>query len=168
MEDLNLVRWLLATFSVGALMLLLIWGLKKINIAKLSGGGKKYIKVLDSTPVDHKRRLILAECQGQRHLILIGGESDVVVQNYPKKTTFNRRVKTKGSEGAPKVVAKGKEWLAERIIEIAKEHDIYIKKDADLVEILEKIELDQEIPVEIYTVVAEIFSYLYNLNKEKK
>jgi flagellar biosynthesis protein len=74
-----------------------------------------------------------------------------------------------GEEDAvPKVSAKGKGWLAEKIIEIAKEHDLPIRTDADLVEILEKVELDQEIPLEVYAVVAEIFAYIYRVNQQKK
>ena len=71
----------------------------------------------------------------------------------------------KSKNEAPHVAAKGKGWLADKIIAIATEHDIPIKSDADLVEILEKVEIDQEIPLEVYTVVAEIFAYLYKTNK---
>lgn len=68
---------------------------------------------------------------------------------------------------APQVAAKGSGWLAEKIIAVAKEHKIHIHEDADLVEVLEKVELDQEIPLEVYSVVAEIFSYIYKVNKSK-
>lgn len=74
-----------------------------------------------------------------------------------------------GEEDAvPKVAAKGKGWLAEKIIEIAKQNDLPIRSDADLVEILEKVELNQEIPLEVYAVVAEIFAYIYRVNQQKK
>jgi flagellar biosynthesis protein len=71
-------------------------------------------------------------------------------------------------DAVPKVSAKGKGWLAEKIIEIAKQHNLPIRTDADLVEILEQVELNQEIPLEVYAVVAEIFAYIYRVNQEKK
>lgn len=73
----------------------------------------------------------------------------------------------KGTEDVPRIVAKGKGELAQRIIELAEEHGLHIHKDADLVEVLEKVELNDAIPLEVYAVVAEIFAYLYRLNKEK-
>lgn len=74
----------------------------------------------------------------------------------------------KGSDAAPTLAAKGRGELAKKIIALAKEHDIPIQADADLVEILEKVELEQEIPLEVYAVVAEIFAYLYKINDKRK
>ena len=71
-------------------------------------------------------------------------------------------------DSAPKVVAKGHAHMAEKILEIAHNYDIPVYQDADLVTILEHIEVDQEIPLEVYSVVAEIFAYLYRINKMKR
>lgn len=71
-------------------------------------------------------------------------------------------------QDVPRVVGKGRAWLADKIIEIAKEHNIPLHKDEDLVEILDKLEVDQEIPLEVYAVVAEVFAYLYKVNKQRK
>lgn len=68
---------------------------------------------------------------------------------------------------APKVVAKGQGKSAQNIIQLAKEHDVPLKKDENLVELLSKVELDEEVPPQMYKAVAEIFSFLYKLNKEK-
>ena len=68
-------------------------------------------------------------------------------------------------ERAPRVVAKGKGYLAEKIIEIAKKHGIPIKYEPDLVQILSKLDLDQEVPPSLYRAVAEIFAFVYRLNK---
>lgn len=48
---------------------------------------------------------------------------------------------------APTLVAKGKGDIAKNIIKLAQENNIPIKKDADLVELLSKLEIDQEIPL---------------------
>ncbi len=72
-----------------------------------------------------------------------------------------------GVDSAPKVTAKGHGKVAERIIAIAKEAGVPIHEDSDLVEVLGKLELYQEIPPETYTVVAEILAWVYGLNAEK-
>ncbi|MFZ2587043.1 MAG: EscU/YscU/HrcU family type III secretion system export apparatus switch protein [Alphaproteobacteria bacterium] len=74
----------------------------------------------------------------------------------------------RAKDAAPMLTAKGRGAVAERIIEVAKANNIPIQSDADLVEILEKVEIDTEIPLEVYTVVAEIFSFLYKANAAKK
>lgn len=73
----------------------------------------------------------------------------------------------KEKSAAPKVVAKGKGAVAQNIIKIAQEHELPIKKDADLVELLSKIEIDKEIPPNLYKAVAQIFSFIYNITNKK-
>jgi flagellar biosynthesis protein len=67
---------------------------------------------------------------------------------------------------APHVVAKGKGASAENIIKIAQLHNLPIKEDADLVELLSKVELDREVPEKLYVAVAEVFSFLYKITKK--
>jgi len=69
---------------------------------------------------------------------------------------------------APKVVASGKGDIANHIIKLAQEHDIFIKKDADLVELLSKIEINKEIPPMLYKAVAEVFSFIYKITDDKR
>ncbi|MGQ9628732.1 MAG: EscU/YscU/HrcU family type III secretion system export apparatus switch protein [bacterium] len=66
---------------------------------------------------------------------------------------------------APMVTAKGKGYIAERIIEIAEEHDIPIREDPDLVEVLSKVDVGAQIPPELYQVVAEILAFVYRMNE---
>jgi flagellar biosynthesis protein len=73
----------------------------------------------------------------------------------------------KDKDRAPKVMAKGKGLIAERIIKIAEENELPIKKDEDLVELLTKIEIDQEIPDNLYKAVAEVFSFIYKITNKK-
>ena len=70
-------------------------------------------------------------------------------------------------DNAPKVLASGAGEIANKIISLAKEHDIPIKEDPDLIEILSKVEVDQEIPPNLYKAVAEIFSFLYKITNKK-
>ncbi len=73
-----------------------------------------------------------------------------------------------GKDRAPKIAAKGAGRVADKIIEIAKEHDIPVKDDADLVEVLAKLDIEQEIPADVYVVVAELLAFVYSLNSRKK
>lgn len=65
---------------------------------------------------------------------------------------------------APVVSAKGQGRLADKIIALAQEHGVPIKEDPDLVEILARLEVDQEIPPDLYLVVAEILAFVYKAN----
>jgi len=65
---------------------------------------------------------------------------------------------------APKVVAKGRGAIAEKIIELAKENNIPLKSDPGLVQILSKLDIDEQIPVELYKAVAEILAFVYSAN----
>ena len=67
---------------------------------------------------------------------------------------------------APRVAAKGKGLLAEKIIQLARKHRIPIREDPDLVGILAKLDLEEEIPPEAYRVVAEILAFIYSLHKK--
>ncbi len=73
----------------------------------------------------------------------------------------------RSQDNAPKVLASGAGEIANKIINLAKEHDIPIKEDPDLIEILSKVEVDQEIPPNLYKAVAEIFSFLYKITNKK-
>ena len=74
----------------------------------------------------------------------------------------------KEKDPAPKVVAKGKGEIAENIIKIAEEQGITIRSDSNLVEILEKINIDAIIPLEAYSAVAEILNFIYKANAKAK
>ncbi|MDQ1316402.1 MAG: flagellar biosynthesis protein [Candidatus Poribacteria bacterium] len=71
------------------------------------------------------------------------------------------------TDSAPVVKAKGMGIIADRIIEIAKENNVPTREDPDLVELLMQIDVDKEIPPELYKVVAEILAFVYRLNNLK-
>lgn len=66
--------------------------------------------------------------------------------------------------GAPRVTAKGKGHTAERILELAREHDIPLREDPVLVELLAKVGLGDEIPPALYRAVAEVIAFAYLLS----
>ncbi len=64
---------------------------------------------------------------------------------------------------APKVIAKGKGLIAEQIIALAEEHDIHIHENPELLEVLIRLELGDEIPETLYKAIAEVIAFAYNL-----
>ena len=71
-------------------------------------------------------------------------------------------------EAVPRITAKGRDELARRIVEVAREHGVTIREDADLVDILEALDVDSLIPIEAYMAVAEILAYVYRENARQK
>lgn len=71
-------------------------------------------------------------------------------------------------DSAPKVVAKGRGYVAEKIIEVAKEHGVPLREDITLVEVLSKLDLYEEIPIELYKAVAEILVFVYKIRGKVK
>ena len=69
-------------------------------------------------------------------------------------------------DDAPRLTAKGKGLVAERIIELARQHDIPIRSDRALVQILSKLDMDQHIPPELYRAVAEVLAFVYSSNEK--
>ncbi len=67
---------------------------------------------------------------------------------------------------APRLTAKGKGAVAERIIELARKNHVPIKNDPALVQILYRLDLDEMIPPELYKAVAEILVFVYSLNEQ--
>ena len=64
----------------------------------------------------------------------------------------------------PEVTARGTGDIAQRILDHAKAHDIPVREDADLLELLAGVSIGDEIPMELYEVVAELLTYLYRVN----
>ena len=73
----------------------------------------------------------------------------------------------KSRDEAPRVTAKGQGKVAENIIEMALAHGVPVKDDPDLVAVLSSLEIDQEIPPEIYVAVAELLAFVYSANSKR-
>lgn len=71
-------------------------------------------------------------------------------------------------DAAPRVIAKGSGDTADRMIALAMEHGIPLQEDPSLVQILSKIEVDHEVPPELYRVVAEVLSLVYRLDAKAR
>lgn len=70
-----------------------------------------------------------------------------------------------GKDDAPQLIGKGSGIIADKIIETAREKEIPIYQDEELVESLNKLELGEYIPPELYKVVAEILIFVTDLDE---
>lgn len=97
------------------------------------------------------------------------GDERLKPLNLNKKSSQTTAVALKegDEDGAmPLIAAAGRGKIAEQILQIAYENGIKVRTDADLAEILAKIELESPIPGEAFMAVAEILSYVYRANGE--
>ncbi|SDJ02215.1 EscU/YscU/HrcU family type III secretion system export apparatus switch protein [Salimicrobium halophilum] len=69
---------------------------------------------------------------------------------------------------APRVTAKGHGYIADKILDRAKEADVPVQEDATLIELLSELNINEQIPEELYQVVAEVFAFIYQSDKEMK
>jgi flagellar biosynthesis protein len=74
----------------------------------------------------------------------------------------------RGKDRAPKVTAKGRGQVAEKILALARQNGVAIEKDTTLLEALYRLDINEEIPEELYKVVAEILAFVYRMNRLKK
>ena len=69
-------------------------------------------------------------------------------------------------EKAPRVIARGQGYVAEKIIQLAEEQGIPIHEDPDLTESLAQLDLGDAVPPELYQAVAEVLAYIYRMNQK--
>jgi flagellar biosynthesis protein len=68
----------------------------------------------------------------------------------------------------PHVLAVGRGITAEEIVRVAKEHGVPLYEDAGLVEALARLDISEQVPRELYAVVAEVLAYVYRVDAEMK
>lgn len=82
----------------------------------------------------------------------------------PKERAISVALKESNKGRAPRVIAAGRGIVAEQILALAFANGVKVREDADLAELLSAVDLESEIPLEAFTAVAEILSYVYRAN----
>ena len=115
--------------------------------------------------VKNKIRQKMSEASRRRMMQAVP-EADVVITN---PTHFAVALKYEQNKGkAPVVVAKGEDYLAAKIKEAARENNIEIVENKSLARMLYyNVELDEEIPPELYQAVAEVLAFVYNIKNKR-
>ncbi|XID95153.1 EscU/YscU/HrcU family type III secretion system export apparatus switch protein [Paenibacillaceae bacterium WGS1546] len=90
-------------------------------------------------------------------------EGQAVKKRGPKKAVALKYEPENGA--APIVVAKGQGAIADEIMRRAQENGVPLQEDSSLVEVLSKLDLNQEIPPELYKLVAEVLSFVYRSDR---
>lgn len=127
---------------------------------------KDEFKNMDGDPqVKGRIRRIQMEMSRKRMMADVP-TADVVITNpthYAVALKYDNKVDT-----APKMVAKGIDFIAIKIKDIAKENDIPIIENPALARALyDQLEIEQQIPGEFYKALADIFSYIYELKRKR-
>jgi flagellar biosynthetic protein FlhB len=92
-------------------------------------------------------------------------KADVVIKN-PTHYAVALKYDPK-KDSAPVVVAKGKDYMALRIIKTAEKHGVYVTENRPLARgLYEAVEINKKIPEQFYKAVAEVIAFLYRLKKE--
>jgi flagellar biosynthesis protein len=70
-----------------------------------------------------------------------------------------------GEDNAPQLVARGRGQVAARILALADEHDLPVRRDPTLVSILGALDVGAEIPPDLYGVIAEVLAWAYHTDQ---
>lgn len=91
MDTLLLMKFAAAFIFVIALMLLFSWIMKRLGLAGavVSNAGKRRLKIVEYMPLDHRRRLVLVQRDDREHLLLLGPQSETVVETGIPSATDN-------------------------------------------------------------------------------
>lgn len=84
---------------------------------------------------------------------------------HPIKKAVALRYDPDAATAAPTVVAKGSGAIADKILELARANDVAVREDRALVAVLSKLNIDQEIPPQLYAAVAAILALLHRANR---
>lgn len=127
---------------------------------------KDEYKNMEGDPLVKGRIRRIQMQMAQKRMMSSVPQADVVITNPTHYAVALKYDNTKNQ--APVVIAKGIDFIALQIKDIAKENGITIIENPALARALnEQIELDREVPSEFYKAVAEIFSYVYELKKRR-
>ena len=171
-ELLRLIVLRIVGYTVAAIVVLATadfflqrWRFEK-SIKQTKAEVKEDMKALEGNPtVKGKIRSIQRETARRRMMARIK-DADVIVTN---PTHYAVALEYKPDRmSAPRVIAKGRNWIAQRIKKLGREYDIPTVENVPLARALYRsVQLEQEIPMELYKAVAEVLAYVFKVRKRK-
>jgi flagellar biosynthesis protein FlhB len=160
-----LLRLALSVIGVVLVLALVDYGWQRFNFMRSMRMSKQEVKEehkqSEGDPMVKARlRQIRMERARKRMMAAVPGASVVVTNPTHYAVALKYEM---GAAGAPKVVAKGADLMAQKIREVAKAADVPLVENPPLARALYAVELDHEIPREHYRAVAEVISYVFRL-----
>jgi len=161
-----LLRLVMAVLLLAAVLALVDYGYQRFSFLRSMRMSKQEVKEehrqAEGDPMVKARLRHVRMERAKRRMMAAVPNASVVVTNpthYAVALAYEM-----GDKGAPRVVAKGADLIAQKIREIAEEHDVPLVSNPPLARALyANVELDGEIPEEHYRAVAEIISYVFRL-----
>ncbi len=166
------IGWIMFDLAARILALLLILGIadfayqkwkhaKDLKMSKQEV--KDEMKSAEGDPEVKRRRMRMAQGIAMQRISAAVPQADVIVTN-PEHLSVAIQYDPE-QMNAPTVVAKGADFLALRIRQIAAQHDIPIVERKPLARALYKqVEVGQEVPAQFYQAIAEVLAYVYRLS----
>jgi flagellar biosynthetic protein FlhB len=139
------------------------WRFEK-SIKQTKAEVKEDMKAMEGNPaVKGKIKSIQREAARRRMMSRVK-DADVIVTN---PTHYAVALEYKPDQmAAPRVIAKGRNWIAQKIKEVGREHDIPTVENKPLARALYRsVEIEQEIPMELYKAVAEVLAYVFKIRR---
>lgn len=164
------VKVMLAVLAVMSAIAGLDWLYQRFDYQKQQRMTKQEVKdefkQTEGDPMVKARLRQIRTERARRRMMAAVPEADVVITNpthYAVAMTYDP-----AGTGAPKVVAKGVDHLAQKIRELAKEHDVPVMENPPLARALyATVDIDEEVPPEHYKAVAEIIAYVFRLQGKR-
>jgi len=88
-----------------------------------------------------------------------------MTEHYKRKEAMALRY-NEAADDAPEIVAKGKGLVAEEILERATDHEVPVYEDPALMNLMSELNINEKIPEDLYQAVAEVFVFIYQLDKK--
>ncbi|MDQ0159109.1 EscU/YscU/HrcU family type III secretion system export apparatus switch protein [Alkalibacillus salilacus] len=88
-----------------------------------------------------------------------------MTEHYKRKEAMALRY-NEVADDAPEIVAKGKGLVAEEILERATDHNVPVYEDPALMNLMSELNINEKIPEDLYQAVAEVFVFIYQLDKK--
>ena len=162
---LRILEYVIATIGILSIADYFIqrWRFEK-SIKQTKAEVKEDMKALEGNPAIKRKIRSIQHESARRRMMSRVKDADVIVTN-PTHYAVALEYKP-DTMAAPRVVAKGRNWIAQKIKELGREHDIPTVENVPLARALYRsVDIEQEIPMELYKAVAEVLAYVYKIRK---
>jgi flagellar biosynthetic protein FlhB len=163
-----IIRMLLGTLAIVFLLAVIDFIFQRAQFTKEQRMSRKELKdefkESEGDPFIKSRQKQIRQERARARMMAEIPKADVVLTN---PTHFSVALKYDEDRAAPYVIAKGVDHLAMKIREVAREHDVPLYEDPPLArQIYYNVDIDEEVPLELYEAVAKIIAYVYGLKKK--